>query len=272
MATLFDALQGGLTRSMGETGGRTAEAQKLLTTKATGRAVGQAGPARAAEGERIEDTVAAQEQAQARGGALEALEDLKQRSQALTQETEQAKAGEQEALTQVQQAAASRTSDLLESLRQEEGRLTLDQRGAALEQAAFGARLANDQYLYGLQDAGRRRRLDDANAFKLELQKQIFADRQSLLEDELSFKEMMALDEADFARLMSQLDVNAALQIASDAAKSANVAGIWSGVGGLANAAAKANWSFLDDKPAAPSSGPARPATDAPLATGKVDA
>jgi hypothetical protein len=112
-----------------------------------------------------------------------------------------------------------------------------------LEQAAFGLRLANDQYLYGLQDAGRRRRLDDEATFKLELQKEIFANMESLLKDDLAFKEMMALSDADFSKLLANIDINAAIAMANDAVRASNIAGGWTGAGQLASAGAEVDWS-----------------------------
>jgi hypothetical protein len=234
MANLLDAMRKGLQEPGAATGGQTQQAQQLITARQTGRAAATpTGPQRAAEGERIQDVIAAREQESVQRGALGQLEQLKQQSDDVAQQAVMQQAQDAEALKAVQDAAQNRAADFLQQIQQESGRMDEKERANSMELAAFQLRLGNEQYLNDLQQAGRQNRLDDANEFKIELQKQIFADHQDLLKDELAFKEMMALDDADFSRLMSQINIDHAMSMANTAAKQANTRAIFEGIPSL---------------------------------------
>lgn len=245
MASLLDALKEGMTKPGSETGGQTEFAQRLLSAKQTGKLAKGTGPSRATEGERIADSVASQEQGAVRQGALSQLEELQTKSDQIAAQAEQTAARQDLQMEDIVQQNQIKTADMLEQIRQQEGQLTAQQRGARLEQAAFNLRMSNEEYLNNLQDEGKKKRLDNQIDFKTELQRTIFADQQSLLEDDLAFKEMMAMKDAEFQKLIANIDINAALQVASDAASAANQTSIWSGVGGLASGAA----GYFSEKP-----------------------
>lgn len=235
---LFDAIKNA-GQKPAAVGGMTERLQKASETLQTGRAIPAArGPARATEGERIANVAAAEESALARQGTVQQLEDLKTKSTQLQEQSNVVEAQQRQQWDSLIEGNQERLADLLESIRQEKGKMDLQESASRLEQAGFELRLGNEKYLQALMETGRVNRLDDENQFRLELQKQIFADQQSLLGDELAFQEMMAMNDAEFTKLLANIDINAALQIASDSAKAQNTQLMWEGAGGLATAGA----------------------------------
>ena len=242
MASLADAIKqaGQAVQGPGpETGGQTQLAQRLITAKQTGKApvTGQ-GPQRATEGERVADSVAAQEQRVVQTDTLTKLAALRDSAETLKKQTSLTADKQSEQMTSLIQNSQNRTADFLQQMQQEDRSLSLQESQSRLEQGAFNLRLGNNQYLQELQDTGRRERLGDSISFKEEMQRQIFADQTSLLEDDLAFKEMMTMDDATFQKLLATIDSNAALQMASDSAKSAGQTAIWTGVGQIGSVAA----------------------------------
>lgn len=101
-----------------------------------------------------------------------------------------------------------------------------------LEQVGFGLRLQNDQYINQLQDIGQRQRLDDQLSFKKQLAQTVFQDQQDILQNEIAFNRMMDADDREFAEELAQMDINYAMQVADNAAKSAATRQIATGIGG----------------------------------------
>lgn len=221
-------------------GGQTERAQRLISVGQTGRAATGRGPQRAAEGERIEDSIARAQQRQVADQSVTQLRALQQQAEAMRQDAGSQVKREQEAMLQLTEGFKQRALDFQEQLRQEEGRLDAAQRQSLLEQSAFAMRLSNEKYLHELQTTGRRERLNDAIEFKKALTEDIWREQKSLLEDRLAFEEMMALNEADFQRLLASIDLESAMTMMNDSISAANQQQMWTGIGGIISGVAQA--------------------------------
>jgi hypothetical protein len=120
-----------------------------------------------------------------------------------------------------------KSSAILDNLESQMDKLTsaekMDQMGAA----ATYLRLQDEKYRYELADIGRRKRLDDAGAFDLEMQRAVFDDAADLLRDNLEFQKLLTLDDAEFRKRVANINIEVALGMAkSDAASKTEVAGI----------------------------------------------
>jgi hypothetical protein len=103
-----------------------------------------------------------------------------------------------------------------------------------MEGVAASMRLADEKYVYQLQDEGRRRRLDDASQFDLALKEAVFADEISLLRDDYRFKTILDMDEAEFQKSLANMDIASAFALFSSQKKDANQASMISGIGTVA--------------------------------------
>jgi hypothetical protein len=118
----------------------------------------------------------------------------------------------------------------------------MDQMGAA----ATYLRLQDEKYRYELADIGRRKRLDDAGAFDLEMQRAVFADASELLRDNLEFQKLLTLDDAEFRKRVADINIDVALGMAkTEATAKSEVAMVSAGgsiatgiVGGIAESKA----------------------------------
>lgn len=137
---------------------------------------------------------------------------------------------------QMQQSNSLRKQQLLADLGRARGSLDLDRDKAKLEQLAFTMRLSDKQYLDKLEAEGAKKRLDSDLGFKEELQKSIFGSNTDLMKESLGNKDVLAADNREFAQALASIDINAALQMASNEAKDAKAASMIGAVGGLANA------------------------------------
>lgn len=137
---------------------------------------------------------------------------------------------------QLQQSNSIRKQQLLGDLGRDRASLDLDKDRAKLEQLAFTMRLSDKKYVDQLEAEGYRKRLDSDLGFKEELQKSIFGSNTDLVKKGLGNKDVLSADNREFAQALANIDINAALQVASNEAADAKQAAMISGVGGLATA------------------------------------
>lgn len=109
------------------------------------------------------------------------------------------------------------------------------QRGRdAYDQALFARRLADDKYITKLTQDGQLRRLDDANAFEIEVMKTAFANQMELFENDVQFNKMMQMDEAEFRKELARMSISSAQQILSTELAAQNTQSMYSSIGNLA--------------------------------------
>lgn len=137
---------------------------------------------------------------------------------------------------QMQQQNSLKKQQLLSEAAREGRKLDFDRDAAKLEQIAHTMRLSDKQYMDKLEMEGQKRRLDNSLAFKEELQRSIFGSNTDLLKTGLGNKSVLEASDRDFAEMMNQMDITAALEFAENEQKDARQAAIIGAAGSLATA------------------------------------
>jgi hypothetical protein len=204
-------------------------------------------------------------------GEQSANEETQQQLTQLRQNVETAKAGavqqveQQQAQTDIansgidqqqqirQQQLATQTQQLLQQSAQDSSSLDTDKKAAQLEQLASNLALKDRRYTDTLQREGKRRRLDNSLQFKRELTRSIFGDNEMLLRKHLGNKDVLEANDREFKRALGRMDMNAALELARNAAKAQKTQQMYSGAGQIAKGGIAAYGSGDDtpDKPEA---------------------
>jgi hypothetical protein len=142
-----------------------------------------------------------------------------QRDNQITQLGQQSKAEKQQ--------YELKSNEILNNLESQMDKLTSAERMDQMASAATYLRLQDEKYRYELADVGRRKRLDDAAVFDMEMQRAVFSDAAELLRDNLEFQKLLTLDDAEFRKRLAQINIDVALGMAkSDAGAKTEVAGI----------------------------------------------
>lgn len=146
----------------------------------------------------------------------------------------------------VSQSAAQQEKDIIDSARREGQKLTWDKDQARLEQLGFTLGLQDDKYINKLQDAGTRTRLDTAAGFKEQLQQDIYGDLTKIQTQDINFQQMIDADDRTFNESLANINIDAALQMASLESRAAGQAATISGVAGTAKAGEQAYTTYAD--------------------------
>ena len=140
----------------------------------------------------------------------------------------------------IKQGLAQKTEALLNSLERQERAIDFQKDAAKMEQVGFNLRMNNKKYIDALQQNAQRARLDDAASFREELQRAIFEDERELFDTNLEFKRLMGAEQREFLQQLSDISLDAALEMGRYEAKTANELGKWKGVGGIVSGATQA--------------------------------
>jgi len=244
MPTLFETLQQNLGQQAqpvpGAGGQQTQTVADILRAK-QGQVGGMGGGARASS---LAATSAAQQTQtqgaqQAISGQLEGQQFQQQNVDEKRQYAIQAAQIESKRQSMVQQAQI-KTDQIMQEAQQQGRQLTFDQDANKLEELGFNLRLQDKQYVSQLQIQGAKQRLNDANSFKMAMAQTQFGDNYDTLKNKLDFNKVMSDNENDFLSQMQNIDVNAALEMADNAAKQANQQALYQGIGGLVTGGVKA--------------------------------
>lgn len=262
MASLLDTIRGSLGQqpNVSPQLGTQQQISDVLRTK-SGKDVGPgAGPGMSS----ISEQMAAQ-QTRLGGQQLQQSGDLKARQQAeqsadITQrEDVQTGKFEQRQKKQVTDYD-NQVSRMLDGFNS--GMKTLDNKKdiSSMEQAGVLIRLGNEQYVTKLKQEGQKARLDTELGYKEQLSKDVFGQMEDLFRNNLQDRSIMDLDNREFAEMMSQMDVNAALDIANSQARQANAQAMSQGIGNIVSAGT----SYMAKRPTSPAADP-EPAGSNPI-------
>lgn len=264
--SLLDTIRGNLagTKSTAPALGQTEQVRGLIQAKSGKQTTPTSTPRQSGMKERMAAQQARlggqqlQEQGKMQAAQLgEQQADITQRGQQQEQATEQSK---QEMKQRADRQIFNTLQDFSRGMRTLENREDI----AAMEQVGFLARLENRQYIDNLQKAGRQNRLTDSLSFKEEAAKQMFANHERIVENDLAFQALIQANDRDFQMEVATIDLNAAMELANIAAKDAATQQAMSGVSSLIEGGAKAYGSGMFS-----SSGPAE--TGVPLTTAVED-
>lgn len=218
MATLLDTLKKNLSQvgTLSPVADETGTVQQLLSARK-----GIVGPQSALgpQGLAIGEIAAA---APAQRELAELSKKAQLQSTALTQEEaaqEQEIAQKQSNLAfQKQQSQLQnriQTDAILRNLEQGRATLSEEKRRAGLEQAASNLRLQNAMYIDNLQLEGARARLEEGQNFDYQLKQQVMADNIALMKLKIANKEALDMRDAEFQKMLTKIDVNAAIGLAN---------------------------------------------------------
>jgi hypothetical protein len=194
--------------------GTTAAAQRMLQA-GTGKAE-QAGvaPATSTIGEQVAVQQTQQQLAQVGEQAQLAGAELEQR--AATQQSREQLATEE--LTQRRNNFLNQyyreSSSVLSQLERERDKMSQEEQLAKMEQVGFTLKLADEQYIYALQDQGRRQRLDSESGFRISLQEAINADMVDLFKDNIEWQKAFDMSEREYTDWLASIDLNKAIELA----------------------------------------------------------
>lgn len=194
--------------------GTTAAAQRMLQA-GTGKAE-QAGvaPATSTIGEQVAVQQTQQQLAQVGEQAQLAGAELEQR--AATQQSREQLATEE--LTQRRNNFLNQyyreSSSVLSQLERERDKMSQEEQLAKMEQVGFTLKLADEQYIYALQDQGRRQRLDSESGFRISLQEAINADMVDLFKDNIEWQKAFDMSEREYTDWLASIDLNKAVELA----------------------------------------------------------
>jgi hypothetical protein len=251
--TLFEALNEGQQESQVANAPKlednTQAAQSLLSTKLTGKAAAPAsGPGISSQAEKLGIT---QGQEQVKKAGL--TQQLQTSGQAAQAEAQQQKFDiqESEGLDRIKEMSADferRSSSILDDF--ERGQKVVgDQKDAlALEIMGHQARLANQDYLFKLDQESQKLGMENEIKYKEEMARTILQDNLDFLKDDLAHRRFIDGSENDFLREMGTMDINTAMAAANQQLKSANSQAQAQGIGGLVTGTAQAYSTYNKDK------------------------
>jgi len=242
----------------GVTGGEnTQQVQSLMGTAQTGKDLGPAAGGQAklsSLGEKL-------------AGVNNLMQAQQQQQQALVQSTqqEQQEQGQQQQFQQSSKAVSQQRVEALQSfntsltgmLQDQSGRLQqldLANDKSRLEFMGQMLRLGNDKYITSLETEGAKSRLDSALGFQQALAQTVFADEESLLGNNLTFRNMLASDDRTLTRQLGAMDLEFSQQLARVKGKSAATTTMWSGIGTAAGKAPQVYDSYQKNKSTTPDS------------------
>jgi hypothetical protein len=230
--------------------GQTERIQKILQKRATGKAgVAEAGPQQSAIAEEAAQVQTGQALQQIQKQGTLAAQQLGQRQKEMEQRSQQ----QRQKLEQERKAADAtyrRQADkIINDLSRENRQLSMEKDGAKLEQLGHTLAMQDKQYVHNLRDTGRRQRLTNENNFEIALQKDIWADMQSLFKDEIDLNEFLELEEREFQKKIMKLDVKDALKVWEAQKEAAGKQAIWSALGGGTSAVTAAYGDSMQKEP-----------------------
>jgi len=234
-----------LLRQTRQTGGSVSQAVEDIGRVASTGKVGMEGPSRG-------NVVEQEQQRQALAQRGELLADTafadQMRAAGMEQESLQAEGqrmGARQQFAETKQRFDLMAKDILDDLERGRARMTNREELHAIEMAGAAQRLANDKYMYELQDIARRNRLQDSMSFADALQKSVFKDEIDLFRDNVAFNELMDADDATFKKWLADIDINTALQIAAADAAAVNKRAMIGAAGTIAKEGAKFGYDYM---------------------------
>lgn len=201
---------------------QTEAAQRLITAKEQGglaKAVGQEGAREENLGE-----VAARLENKAAADLLKQQKQMAQQQQAQVgveqERVVQAQTAELQQQADMKQAALYHQTDAILDQAERSGRaLDLDRDRGLLESAVAGLRLQNDKYITNLSQAAARDRITTLADAELAMTKEIIGFDIEQLAFGLDTKKLLAMDEAEFQQMLTNMKYADAVKLADSIAR-----------------------------------------------------
>lgn len=117
---------------------------------------------------------------------------------------------------------ANRTAELLQQLKQGKESLSLDKQRADLDQIGVMTRLSDEKYITNLQREGNLARLNDQTNWETEYTRAVLDANHDLLKQALGNKDILNINQNEFKKLIEEMDINFAIQLAVNENKAAS--------------------------------------------------
>lgn len=214
----------------------TQKVKQLVQAKTTGKALGNSGTSGIVSDNEVQANQAAQVQ----------LEQQNQQSQIQSQQLSSDIALQQDTQTEELSAIDQQSNQISQQLAQQEeilmgditrqlSSMNQEKKELAMEQLGFTMALQDTKYLDALKQEGQKRRLDNELDFREELVASQFKDMENLARDKTELYDMVMMDERQFQERLGRMDIDYAMEIASQAIKDNNTSAIVSGISGIAS-------------------------------------
>lgn len=234
--------------------GQTEQVGGLLRAKLGKQAAPSTTPAQSTIGEQLaQQETRAGLQDIARQGQIVGMQQGEQAADARQREQQQ-KEQSRIQLSQMEHDFANKSANILDDLRANQANLSASQRMAKMEQAGFLARGANENYVKELKRQGQLNRLQNDQEFKYEAARNIFANQEDLLRDDLKFRSMMDADARSFEEALANMSDDFALKMGDKALQSQAAQAQFSAVSGLGSAAIRGYTAYAQSNPDSPES------------------
>jgi hypothetical protein len=212
---------------------QTEETANLLRTKATGKALSPSPSqprASSLQEEAARQSSSLAKQKVAREAQLGAR-DIGQAGRALEEDASFAEADQEQNQLEAKSRLTAMAKKLIDSYEREGQGIDFGAKKAKAEQLGAALRLSNQSYIDNLQREGKKSRLNTSIGEKEALQRAIFKEEENLFEDDLNFRRALSADDRQFRELLSQIDLNSAIELAKNAQTAGTESARWSGIG-----------------------------------------
>lgn len=243
--TLFDTLNQGLQSASATTAPKatdnTAAAQKLLATKATGRAVTPgAGPSISSQAEKT--TISQGQEAAKQKGLSQRLQQTGLGLQAKAQQHRFDIAEKQgrEKIEAMTSDFQRRSDSILGDFERGVKKIGDQKHALDVEMMSFQSRLSNKKYLDSLEIQSKQAGLDSSIRFNESMARTVIGDDLGFLKDVLAYRKFMSGSDRDFQMEMGNMEIAMAMKAAEDSLKQQQSQAMYEGIGGLMSGGAQA--------------------------------
>jgi len=174
-------------------------------------------------------------QSQKAAAVMNSAADTSAEGKLLDEQRKQSNIQQDEQITQLgqqrdseRQSYTQKSQSIIDNLQANRDQLSNAERMDQMQAAGTYLRLQDDKYRYQLADIGRRQRLDDASSFDEALKSAVFSNQSDLLRNNLSFKNMLDMDDSTFRKSLQDMDTATALKVAGMDAASVQSTATWS--------------------------------------------
>lgn len=208
---------------------QTEQAQRLLEAR-TGRETTRTGPKATSIGEAMANQQTRMGLNQiAQAGQIQAEQFRLSQEQVEQQYRQQVEQLNEEQIAR-QEQYQRQVEALLGELTRGTKQINVAREGAKAEQLGFQLRLSNEKYINNLREQAARDKLVSDIDFKEAIIRTTFSDELDLLGKDLDFRLMLKADDAQFQKMLANIDIETAIAIASSQSQSASAQMVVGGV------------------------------------------
>ena len=229
------------------------QAQQVLTTKATGLAASTTGTGPAASSQAAKLGLQEGKRLQGEQALAGRLQDVEVLERAKSQEAQLTRAEKQQTfdLKSMKDEFQNKANTMIDDFVMKKREQSDEQQKNQMENIGQLLRLSNTKYLDELKIAGQTRRLKDSIEADEAYAKTALGNSLDFLKDDLAYKKFMNSDDREFQKDIAGMDINYAMDMARESAKTNSQIQQTEAIGGLFSAGVqgvKASSDYSDKK------------------------